>query len=845
VRDQSSLRPRIEAERLEGRVLLALFTVTSSADSGRDTLRDAITSANADPATLDEIDFNIFRVTSIQLASALPTITGPVVIDGSTQPNYAGTPLIQLDGSSAGASSNGLTIAATGCVIKGLCIRNFGGDGIRITTGGDTIWACRIGTSANGTTDQGNGGSGIFLSTANNNTIGGTIASERNLLSGNQKMGIYISGSSGNLIEGNYIGTNAAGNAALPNGSSGDVDGFGIYVIPEGSLPSNNNSIGGSVAGAGNLISGNPKSGVYLTGAAANNGIAGNLIGTDATGTSAIPNNTGVAIGGSTGNTIGGTIEGARNIISGNTSHGISLNTFNYNVGDTIQGNYIGTNLTGTAAIPNHGDGIHVESGSYVIGGIASNGHFPGNLISGNLGNGIQLGGEETSGNSIIGNAIGTAADRVTALGNAIDGILITYGDMFSAFQGPASNNAIGGATAASGNVIAFNSNIGVEVSGVGPNGPLGETLTGNLIRRNSIFSNGQLGIDLVGTGPSPNDINDVDTEGGNLGQNYPIITAAGGNSGTTVRGILDSAPSQPYTIDFYSSPDRDPSGYGEGKNWLGSTPVTTGANGEANFTVSLSSLVPGTFITATATDSANNTSEFSAAHAVDITPPKVIDAVFAYDEEFGSVNIRFNEDVGSSIDYIDIQVEDLTHHVTYNGNSFQRDYARQGNLLTLHFRPTTVPIPFHDANYRLTLIASGINDFDGNSLDGDGNGTAGGDFIFNFFALAGDANHDRIVDVTDLGVLASNWQGTHAWTFSQGDFNYDFKVDVSDLGILATNWQKSLPALSLSKQPAPSPSAAPAAQLAALTAPRAASIAPSRDSDRLKDSMVDVIDSI
>ena len=101
------------------------------------------------------------------------------------------------------------------------------------------------------------------------------------------------------------------------------------------------------------------------------------------------------------------------------------------------------------------------------------------------------------------------------------------------------------------------------------------------------------------------------------------------------------------------------------------------------------------------------------------------------------------------------------------------------------------------DGNYQLTIPSGIITDLAGNPL--------ATTFTYNFFVLAGDANHDGRVDVTDLGILATNWQSSGK-NFSQGDFNYDGVVDVTDLGILATNWQKSLPALSPLQRTVPHP---------------------------------------
>src|SRR5262249_50295704 len=154
-----------------------------------------------------------------------------------------------------------------------------------------------------------------------NNTVGGTAAGAGNVISGNTQQGVLIenSGTTGVLVAGNFIGTNATGTSAIANGTEG-------IQIDSGA---SGNTIGGLTAtpgtGAGNVISGNTQDGVYIEGSNSNT-IAGNLVGTNAAGTGAIPNGgVGVIVSDSTGNTVGGTTDTARNIISGNASDGIEV----------------------------------------------------------------------------------------------------------------------------------------------------------------------------------------------------------------------------------------------------------------------------------------------------------------------------------------------------------------------------------------------------------------------------------------------------------------------------------------------------------------------------------------
>src|SRR5262245_6866446 len=183
---------RLEA--MEDRLLLATFPVTSTADSGNGSLRQAILSAESTPGA-DTISFSIGSgPQTIRLSSPLPQINDSVTIDGTTQPGYAGTPLIELNGSTAGAGANGLTISAGNSTVRGLAIRGFAGSGIVLdTNGGDVIQGNFIGTNAAGTV-LANGGSGVLISGVGNNTVGGTTAAARNVISGNSGAGVTITG---------------------------------------------------------------------------------------------------------------------------------------------------------------------------------------------------------------------------------------------------------------------------------------------------------------------------------------------------------------------------------------------------------------------------------------------------------------------------------------------------------------------------------------------------------------------------------------------------------------------------------------------------------------------------
>ncbi len=198
------------------------YTVNSIADSGAGSLRDAIDyiDAHGGGTTID-FDFGTGPQT-IDLLSPLPAITVSLTIDGTTEPGYSGTPLIELDGSGAGAGANGLTLAGNGIIVKGLIIGGFGGDGIEVTGNNDLVESSYIGVDSTGNHAMGNGKAGVALiGGATGNTIGGTTAGSGNVISSNAADGLDDIDANSNLIVGNWIGTNATGTAALGNGGDG------------------------------------------------------------------------------------------------------------------------------------------------------------------------------------------------------------------------------------------------------------------------------------------------------------------------------------------------------------------------------------------------------------------------------------------------------------------------------------------------------------------------------------------------------------------------------------------------------------------------------------------------
>jgi parallel beta-helix repeat protein len=193
----------------------------------------------------------------IQPLSTLPEITDPTIIDGTTQPDFAATPIVVLDGTQAGAGVSGLWISGGGSTVRGLVVHQFTLNGIHVTgTGGNTIEGTYIGIDVTGLLDRGNGAHGIHIdSDTGANTIGGLIVAQRNVISGNGANGIFLQASSTNIVRGNYIGTDKNGAPNLGNGGHG-------ILIDAG----DDNAIGGTAVGEANLISGNGGSGVAVTG---------------------------------------------------------------------------------------------------------------------------------------------------------------------------------------------------------------------------------------------------------------------------------------------------------------------------------------------------------------------------------------------------------------------------------------------------------------------------------------------------------------------------------------------------------------------------------------------------
>jgi titin len=502
---------------------------------------------------------------------AVPNGTNGVLISGVSG-NLVGGPTAAARNLISGNLKSGIFVTQTGA--SNNCLQgNF------------------IGTDQSGTKALPNTFSGITLNGASSTLVGGSNAACGNLISGNLQNGIFIQTASGgaNQLQGNLIGTDVTGHLAISNHNSG------IWIESAGNL------IGGPGAAACNLISGNANNGIYLNGTgASNNVVQGNYIGTDISGSTALANGasglySGVFANGAPLNTVGGSQPGTGNLISGNGDKGISLNGSG-SFGNVIQGNYIGADQGGTKALRNTNGGIYLYNApSNTIGGTDAG---AGNLISGNNADGIYV---SAANNTVIqGNFIGTRADGVTALGNLWHNI---------EFLNNSSYGLVGGMAPAADNHIAFTRTPQYDGVRIRPGS------VGNKILRNSFFSNGAGSTNGLGICVGPVGVN---TNG------LPVFTMAvgGASGGLAVRGSLASTPNTTFQLQLYANVSPHISAYGEGFRWLGATNITTDAAGRASFSLSLNATIAtGQYLSATVTDSTNNTSEFAADIQVQAPP--------------------------------------------------------------------------------------------------------------------------------------------------------------------------------------------------------------------------------
>jgi len=468
----------------------------------------------------DGVDF------SLRGSGAFPAlIAGNTTIDGYSQSgaeeadgSTLATLVVEIDGQDldpSGVLNSGFHLTSPNNIIRGLVINRFPVNGISIlgnTAISNTVSGNYIGTNYDCTTDEGNAFDGVFIGYgAKNNLIGGDSSAERNVISGNDSVGVSVfngkldppTATTGNVITGNYIGTKSDGISNLGNSNHGvhiyggaqsnfvgsETTGTqnlikgnrddGIRIRGEGTdynvilgnhildngdngiqitYDAQNNTVGGSTPGARNQIALNDESGIVITGThTMSNTVLGNFIGTDLNGEVASGNGYyGIAItGGANHNSIGGgSNQDAYNLISGNERPGILLADLGTSH-NTIAGNYIGTDISGTQAVGNDDYGIAMRNGACenVIGGDLDSAF---NLISGNIGKGIYIYSPDTSKNVVSGNFIGTDISGTEIISNTTGGIFIndeTY------------ENRIGGDSPNQMNLISGNGGAGVRMS--------------------------------------------------------------------------------------------------------------------------------------------------------------------------------------------------------------------------------------------------------------------------------------------------------------------------------------------------------------------------------------------
>ena len=435
----------------------------------------------------------------------------------------------------------------------------------------------RVGTDQSGALDVGNLVEGFKLDVdSDQNTF------TSNVISGNGFAAVALaSDSSGNVFEKNLIGTDAAGMTAIANGGGAlEITGSSDTVI-------------GS-PGNGNVISGNTGGGIDLS-SSSDTIIEGNMLGLGADGMTALGNGgTEIVVAGGSGTIIGGTSFGSNNYIASNGAEGIRLESTS---ATSILGNTIGASASGSLDRGNATSGIWVKSG---VTGTVIGSTVAGNFIVGNDGDGILLS-ATTSGTTIRHNTIGQFS-----MPNGESGIEIS----------DSSGNTIGGVAANQGNAIVGNTRDGVTVGGA--------AATDNSIRGSGMIGNGSLaadlGIDLGPDGVNLNDAGDGDVGANDL-QNFPILASAVPSGGVSqVSGTLDTVAGT-FTIDLYRVVTCDTGGNGEGQLWIGSGSTTAGP-----FTINATETVPqGLYITATATSSTGDTSEFSPCFLVTAADPLVV----------------------------------------------------------------------------------------------------------------------------------------------------------------------------------------------------------------------------
>lgn len=417
-------------ERLESRraLVASIFTVTTLADSGAGSLRQAILDANAAPG-FDHIDFAVAGVIRVG-ASALPAITDGVAINGTTAPGYAGSPVIRVDFQNTPGLS--LATGAGFSRIESLSLVDAAGAGVTIAASHTVLAGNRIGLWGNGVTLEPNRGDGVLVQAGAEGTVIGLGAAKSfqlsNVISGNLGNGITISGGEGTIVAANYIGTDATGRIPLGNRGHGIrlTAGATINVIG-GEATGGNDPTGGVFVRPpqGNLISANRGCGVRIDSGATLNQLSGNFIGTTASGNAPLGNwKDGVAIVDADRNELTGTTAVQNpfvyyNVVSGNLGNGLRITNSDHTI---VHAAFFGLGADNATRVPNGGTGMLVTGDSWRI---EAGGEIPlGNVMSGNSRYGIEVR-DTASGLVSFNNFVGQAAFGGAAA-NAAGGIRIT-----------------------------------------------------------------------------------------------------------------------------------------------------------------------------------------------------------------------------------------------------------------------------------------------------------------------------------------------------------------------------------------------------------------------------------
>jgi len=527
----------------------ATHDVTSKADSGPGTIRQAILNANASGVS----STIVFHVSSggaqtILLDSPLPPVTVPTLFDGTTQPGYVNTPLVHLDRNAdpegSAVNEDLLVINAAGTTVRALA---FTTEGIAVVLNtADNVVTLSAMTAYTGV-DVRNAPRNQILTNAFGGTTGPAIkvAGNNTLVSGNAidespcactqakcvGPAILVSGNQTRVVSNRITASSRSDVGAVT--MTGDNNVFGD--VAQG------NTVGGF---GGTVVA--PQA-VTITGK--NNLAAGNSLSNNRTFACGY-STSGMVIGGDV-NIIGGTATLARNVIGGGTGTGLRINGNN----NAVAGNYLGLDGTGMRANAN-GGGVFVSGSTNIIG--------PGNVISGNLQYGIHIAEGSTS-NRVETNIIGTSVDGSIALPNVQSAIVVQKSD----------GNNIGGTVTSLANSIT-GSPIVIDAG------------DGNSIRRNGFCDSS---IKLI--------------NGGNRGQRPPILESAIAGASTSVRGTIDGAPGRLYSIDLFNA-DCVPNPY------LNSLNILTDAAGHTSFFVSVGAIPAGTPLWATATSDVRDTSPLS-----------------------------------------------------------------------------------------------------------------------------------------------------------------------------------------------------------------------------------------